>query len=133
MPEALGRAVRELAGRVDAGELDALWLFPPLRAGRRESGLVAATRFAGGERRSLLTVAYRAEETGRGIDYRSSFEEEGEAPADRLPRVMAGVSRRSPGEPGEPRRVRLEGDRGRLEELLRELEAPSRNEELPRE
>jgi hypothetical protein len=135
VPEALPRAVTEFLVRVPPQAVDRVWLFPPLRKGRREHGLVAASCFPGGspppgrpsaeregptraDRRVLVTLSYRAEETGKGIQFESRFEEEGEAPADRLPRVMAGVVRRAQTGAGEPMSVQGSGDPLRLSEAL---------------
>jgi len=138
VPEALPRAVTEFLARVSPQAVDRVWLFPPLRKGRREHGLVAASCFPGGspspgippagieggtkaDRRVLITLSYRAEETGKGIQFESRFEEEGEAPADRLPRIMAGVVRRAQAGAGEPMTVQGSGDSLRLSEALGEV------------
>lgn len=138
VPEALPRAVTEFLARVSPQVVDRVWLFPPLRKGRREHGLVSASCFPGDspppgsppegmegrsatDRRILVTLSYRAEETGKGIHFESRFEEEGEAPADRLPRVMAGVVRRAQTGSGEPVSVQGSGEPLRLSEALREV------------
>jgi hypothetical protein len=138
VPEAEHRALAELLARVPAGRVDGLWRFPPLRKGRRESGLLAAGLFAdepgepdGGAgvedapdpgRRILVTLAWRAEETGKGVTFETRFEEQGEAPHDRLPRVMTGVTRRMDEATGEPRYLSVGGDPALLEALREELE-----------
>ena len=111
--------------RLGAESLDRVWIFPPLVRGRREQGLVAASRFhpGGGERRLLFTAPYTAERTGRGLELASSLEEQGEAPPDRLPRVMDGVVRRSRDELGEAREVEIGGDPELFRELLGEFDA----------
>ncbi len=132
MAEALPRAVRALLEQVTPERVDRLWLFPPLRRGRREQGLVAASGWPGGitpkegvgDRRILATLAYRAEETGKGVTFEGRFHEEGEAPADRLPRIMAGVVRRTPAGAGEPVMVEGRGEAGRLAEGLAALGVP---------
>jgi hypothetical protein len=48
--------------------------------------------------------------------------EEGEAPPDRLPRVMQGVARRSEIDLGEPRTVEIAGDPGKFQELMDEFD-----------
>lgn len=136
MPEALLRAVNEFLARVPPRSVDRVWLFPPLRRGRREHGLVSASCFLdiphpemeevgqggeGADRRVLVTLSYRAEETGEGIRFESRFQEEGEAPADRLPRIIAGVVRRSRAGPGDPMSLRGGGDPSRLAEALDEV------------
>src|SRR5688572_15433948 len=115
-----------LGEKVGVAELDRLWIFPPLIRGRREWGLVAASVYMGGqdERRRLLSAPYVAERTGQGgLSVVHDLEEQGEAPADRLPRVMDGVVRRGGEEMGEPREVLIEGSAETFEELLKELES----------
>ena len=135
VPHALPRALRHLAEHLGPRALDRIWIFPPHRKGRRESGLIAAGCFdleaggesrteeeAGQERRRLVTLAYRAEETGTGVTFEPVVQEEGQAPDDRLPRVIEGVVQRSGEEYGEPRPVALGGDPEALETLLEELD-----------
>jgi hypothetical protein len=138
VPEAEFRALTDLLSQVPAERVDGLWRFPPLRKGRKESGLLAAGVFPEGAaastdaattttasdagRRVLVTLSWRAEETGRGVTYESTFQEEGEAPPDRLPRVMAGVVRRMDEATGEPRYLPVAGDAELLRALLKDLE-----------
>jgi len=110
VPGALPMALLHLEEHVPAPRIDRLWIFPPLARGRRESGLIAASCYAELDRRLLVTLAYLAEETGKGITFTPVLQEEGDAPEDRIPRVIAGVVRRSGGSPGEPRCVRIGGD-----------------------
>jgi hypothetical protein len=123
VPEALPRALESLRERMGAASLDRLWIFPPLRRGRRERGLIAISAFREGEeRRSLVTVTYVAEHSGKdGVRVETSFSHEGEAPADRFPAVMRGVVLRGGEERGEPREVEVAGSAETLEELLEEL------------
>ena len=68
VPEALPRVLIRLRDRLGVESLDRLWIFPPSRRGRRERGLVVVSEFLGTEeRRSLITVSYVAEHTGRGV------------------------------------------------------------------
>jgi hypothetical protein len=140
VPEAEVRALRELLTRVPPERLHGLWRFPPLRRGRRESGLMAAGVYpseegeppGGGEpgtdgrqepdRLVLVTLAWRAEETGKGVVFEPRFAEEGEAPPDRLPRVMAGVVRRMDEATGEPRYLSVGGDAATLRTLMEEMD-----------
>ncbi len=132
VPEALPRAVGTLLEHFSPDRVDRLWLFPPHRRGRREHGLVAASGWAegsppaerDGEGRVLATLAYRAEETGRGVTFESRFREEGEAPVDRLPRIMAGVVRRAPTGAGDPAVAEGRGEVRRLAEGLGALGVP---------
>lgn len=125
VPGALGLAVEHLAEKLGTHTVRSLWLFPPLRGRRREVGLVAvALGPAEEDRRSLVTVRYAAELTGRGVRFEPRLEAEGEAPADRLPRIIGGVVRRSELETGDPREVTVDGDaevlQGLVEELMKE-------------
>jgi hypothetical protein len=129
VPEAEGRALAELLSRVPAERVDALWRFPPLRRGRRESGLLAAALLPDPEvppeapaRHTLVTLAWRAEETGKGVTFEVAFEEEGAAPPELLPRVMTGVTRRMDEAAGEPRYLSVGGDPALLDALREELE-----------
>ena len=120
VPGAVAEALKRLRERVLPEQLDRIWIFPPLSDGRSESGVVAAGCFAGADRRILVTLSYRAEETGRGVTFHPRFQEEGEAPTDRLPRVMEGVVERSGVGFGPPRSTSLKGDPEALETLIRE-------------
>ncbi len=123
VPEALPRTLRMLSERVGIATIDRLWIFPPLVRGRKEWGLVAASAYTvEEERRRLLCAPYLAERTGQGLSVVHDLEEHGEAPSDRLPRVMDGVVRRAGDELGEPREVVLEGKPEVFEELMREFD-----------
>lgn len=123
VPEALPRALQQLRDRLGVEALDRLWIFPPMRRGRRERGLIAVCAFQEGEeRRQLITVTYTAEETGKeGVKVETGFTHEGEAPADRFPTVMKGVVLRGGEERGEPREVEIDGVAEKLDELLEEM------------
>ena len=119
VPGAVAEALTWLRQWVPPEQLDRIWIFPPLSDGRSESSVVAAGCFAGGDRRILVTLSYRAEETGRGVTFHPRFQEEGEAPTDRLPRVMEGVVERSGSGFESPRSTSLNGDPEALETLIR--------------
>lgn len=124
VPEAIPRTLQGLGRRLGAGTLDRLWIFPPMVRGRREWGLVAASRFLGegaDERRHLFTAPYTAERTGKGLTLDWQLVEQGEAPPDRLPRVMDGVVRRAGDDLGEAREVEIGGDADLFQALLEEL------------
>ena len=123
VPEALPKALERLREHLDVGTLDRIWIFPPLRRGRRERGLIAVCAFQEGEeRRSLITMTYAAEHTGKvGVTIETAFTHEGEAPADRFPTMMKGVVLRGGEERGEPREVEIGGSADRLDELLEEV------------
>ncbi|MCG6954989.1 MAG: hypothetical protein LJF04_03280 [Gemmatimonadetes bacterium] len=123
VPEALPRTLAGVRERLGADAVDRLWIFPPMRKGRRESGLVAVSVFGSGEeRRRLLTVAYTAERTGRGLTIEPVFTQEGEAPPELLPRVMEGVVRRSGEAHGDPREVTIGGDTDSFAALMDEFD-----------
>lgn len=123
VPEALPRTLVLARGRLGAERVDRLWIFPPIRRGRRERGLVAASLFLEGEeRRRIVTVAWTAERTGRSLTVDQAFHEEGDAPPELLPRVMEGVVRRAGEAYGEPREVEIGGDPDRFTALVDEFD-----------
>jgi hypothetical protein len=123
VPEALPRTLVLARERLGAERVDRLWVFPALKRGRREWGLVAASLFLDGEeRRRIVTVAYTAERTGRSLTVDHAFHEEGDAPPELLPRVMEGVVRRAGEEYGEPREVEIGGDPLRFGALVDEFD-----------
>lgn len=135
VPQALPRVVHLLGIRLGAEALDRIWLFPPLKQGRRESGLVAASCFIDARdedgRRRVVTASYRAEVSGTGFRVEPLLREEGLAPAAILHRVVRGVLVRSGLELGEPREVELGGSPEALSELMDEFDVEI--EEEPRE
>jgi len=123
VPEALPRSLIRVRDRLGVDTVDRLWIFPPVRKGRREQGLVAVSTFLVGEdRRVMITVAYTAEQTGTGVTFDTSFTQEGEAPPERFPSVMAGVVRRSGEGLGEAREVEIRGSAEKFEQLLEEVD-----------
>jgi len=123
VPEALPRTLIRLRERLGVDVIDRLWIFPPVRRGRREQGLVAVSTFQEGEeRRAMITVAYNAEHTGRGVTVEPTFTHEGEAPADLFPGVMDGVVRRSAEGSGDAREVEIDASAERFEALLEEFD-----------
>lgn len=123
VPEALPRTVRMLVDRLGAAAVDRLWLFPPLRRGRKEWGLVVASAFDDDEtRRRMHTARYVAERTGEGLSYEPDLAEEATLPPERFSRVLDGVARRAEEDLGDPRSVEVEGDPDRIRALLEELE-----------
>ena len=122
VPEAIPRTLQMMARRLGESEIDRLWVFPPLIVGRKERGLVAASCFTEDGARRLYTAAYSAERTGTNLSVEHGIAEEGQAPPDRLPRVMQGVVRRSEIDLGEPRMVEIAGDPAKLRALLDEFD-----------
>jgi hypothetical protein len=70
----------------------------------------------------MITVAYNAEHTGKGITVEPTFTMEGAAPAETFPPVMQGVVRRSGEGAQEPREVVIDGAASRFEELMEEYD-----------
>lgn len=124
VPEAIPRVLIRTRDQLGVPAIDRLWIFPPVRKGRREQGLVAVSTFLDDaeDRRSMVTVKYVAEHTGRGVTVTPSLTVEGEAPPDRFAAVIEGVVRRSGDELGEPREVEIDGDPARFEALLEEFD-----------
>ena len=132
VPEALPRTLVLARERLGAERVDRLWMFPALRRGRREWGLITVSLFLDGEeRRRIVTVAYTAERTGRSLTVDQAFHEEGDAPPELLPRVMEGVVRRGGEEYGEPREVEIGGDPLRFGALLDEFDPALLTKEQP--
>jgi len=123
VPEAIPRTLQMMARRLGESEIDRLWVFPPLIVGRKERGLVAASCFTEDGARRLYTAPYTAERTGTGLSVENGIAEEGQAPPDRLARVMQGVVRRSEMDLGEPRMVEIAGDPEKFMALLDEFDA----------
>jgi hypothetical protein len=121
VPDAVGRVLQGILDRYGGENVDRVWIFPPLIRGRRESGLVAFSGLTPDSfRRTLYTARYSAEltRTGGSVDYGISVE--GDAPPDRLSRVMDGVVRRSDLQLGDAREVEIRGDAERLRALIEE-------------
>ena len=124
VPEALPRVLIRVRDHFGSELIDRLWLFPPVRRGRREQGLVAVSTFLEGqERRAMVTVAYTAEHSGAGVSIETSFTQEGEAFSERFPAVMLGVVDRTRETPGEAREVEISGSGQKFEELMEDFDA----------
>ena len=123
VPEAIPRTLQMMARCLGESEIDRFWVFPPVMVGRKERGLVAASCFTEDGARRLYTSPYVAERTGTSLSVESGIAEEGQAPPDRLDRVMQGVVRRSDIDLGEPRMVKIAGDPEKLRALLDEFDA----------
>ncbi len=124
VPEALPRVLIRVRDHFGSELIDRLWLFPPVRRGRREQGLVAVSTFLEGqERRAMVTVAYTAEHSGAGVSIETSFTQEGEAFPERFPAVMLGVINRTRETPGDAREVEISGSGQKFEELMEDFDA----------
>ena len=123
VPEAVQQTLLVLEARVGVPAMDRLWIFPPLIKGRQERGLIALSAFSEeDERRRIITAAYNAERTGRGLTFEPVLMEEGTAPPDALDRIMNGVVRRTEVELGEPREAAIGGDSEAFETLRSEFD-----------
>lgn len=134
VPEAIPRGLQRLWAELGVETLDRIWIFPPLVSGRKESGLLAVSRFKEGDdpdRRVLSVLPYSAERSGKGLVLESSLEEHGEAPVDRLPRVMEGVVKRAESDLGEPREVEIGGSEERLLACLDDFDRDLLDPQLP--
>ena len=124
VPEALPRVLIRVRDHFGSELIDRLWLFPPVRRGRREQGLVAVSTFLEGqERRAMVTVAYTAEHSGAGVSIETSFTQEGEAFPERFPAVLLGVVDRTRETPGEAREVEISGSGQKFEEVMEDFDA----------
>ena len=124
VPEALPRVLIRVRDHFGSELIDRLWLFPPVRRGRREQGLVAVSTFLEGQqRRAMVTVAYTAEHSGAGVSIETWFTQEGEALPERFPAVMLGVVNRTRETPGEAREVEISGSGQKFEELMEGFDA----------
>lgn len=134
VPEAIPRGLQRLWAELGVETLDRIWIFPPLVSGRKESGLLAVSRFKEGDdpdRRVLSVLPYSAERSGKGLVLESSLEEHGEAPVDRLPRVMEGVVKRAESDLGEPREVEIGGSEESFLAFLADFDRALLDPELP--
>lgn len=123
VPEALPRTLIRLRDAIGVKTIDRLWIFPPIRSGRREQGLIAVSTFKGDEeRRGMFTVSYRAEHTGKGVTVEPMLTDQGEAPPDRFPPVMQGVVRRADEDGEEAREVDISASAQKFEELMEEFD-----------
>lgn len=134
VPEAVPRTVQQLGARFGPQALDRIWIFPPMISGRRERGLVTASRVsadAQDERRILVTASYFGERTGEGLTVEITIDDQGIAPPDRFPRVMEGAVRRAGEDLGDAREVQIDGDPEAFAALLDELGHDLLDPELP--
>lgn len=134
-PTLLLAVLEGVARYLPTGSLDELWIFPPRRSGEIESVVLVATAFVpdDAERRRILTahLTARRDELRKAARKRGAkpvepiVVEQGEAPADRIGRVVDGVMRRLDEELAAlpPRPVRIGGEESRWEELIAEIVA----------
>jgi hypothetical protein len=94
--EALARLLDAIAAEMPPEEVDAVWVFPPVRREGREHGIAVVSRVAGADRRSVYRARYLVGLAGgeRGkVSVRIELAAEG--PADLVPSVIEGVRRRA--------------------------------------
>jgi hypothetical protein len=114
--EGLARLLDEVAARMPAAEVEAVWAFPPLRREGREHGVAVVSRVAGDGRRRVYRARYSvglaAAERGK---VSIELEPAAEGPPELVAAVIDGVRRRAD-EAGEAELVDLtawkEGNRG---------------------
>jgi hypothetical protein len=119
--------LRGLPERFPLDSIDCVWIFAPHRGKLRESGFLVISLFpppaAGhGQDRTLVTLRYETDLTPAGKSRREDrIAEEGQAPAERIERVIAGVLARSGPDAVAPRLERIEGRAERWPEVLSRL------------
>jgi hypothetical protein len=93
--EALRRLLREIPAKIPVPRIDRVWIFSPRTTAARETGLVVLSLLGepphGPDRRQLVTIRYVAETVRGTLRRTDQAAEEGWAPADRIPRLIAGV------------------------------------------
>jgi len=95
LSEALTLLLREVPSSFPPEQVDRIWIFAPREIGSRESGLVVLSLLGGpGQRqdqRRLVTWHYEAVRERGGWKRKDAVLEQGLAPPERIPRLMAGV------------------------------------------
>ncbi len=123
--EALREVLRDLPRQVPVGRLERIWLFAPREIAGKESGLLVLSLFAASERpsgqRQVVTWRYEAERVRGRLQRSDLVAEEGWAPAERLPRLIAGVLARLGDESEHPRLEVIGGSEARWTALLEAL------------
>ena len=97
LTDALRAVIASIPGRLPVERLDRLWVFPPKEIGSRESGLVVIAALpdsphgSADTQRDLLTLRYESDRSRPRAVPRVVVTDQGSAPPDRIPRVIAGV------------------------------------------
>ncbi|CAN5746572.1 hypothetical protein BH23GEM6_BH23GEM6_12520 [soil metagenome] len=124
LSEALRLLLGEIPSRFPPEQMDRIWIFAPREIGSRESGLVVLSLLNGSgdrpEQRRLVTWHYEAVRDRGGWKRKDAVTEQGRAPHDRIPGMMAGVLARL----GDATEAPLEhsiGDRDRWSALMTSL------------
>ncbi len=106
----------ELSRRFSPDRIADVWLFPPLNGQQDSSEFVLFTGIGKAQER----VLYSAEIVSRNeMLVHQLVTEHGRAPANRIPKLVAGIQRRL-GEPVAVQHVPIGGDPGRWESLVAE-------------
>jgi hypothetical protein len=94
--DALARLLDAIAAEMPPEEVDAVWVFPPVRREGRDHGVAVVSRLAGEDRRLVYRARYLAGLAG-GERGKVSVELElaAEGPRDLVPSVIEGVRRRA--------------------------------------
>jgi hypothetical protein len=94
--DALARLLDAIAAEMPPEEVDAVWVFPPVRREGRDHGVAVVSRLAGEERRRVYRARYLVGLVG-GERGKVSVELElaAEGPRDLVPSVIEGVRRRA--------------------------------------
>lgn len=119
--EAVRQLLRQLPDSVPIETLDRVWVFAPRDLAGKESGLLVLTTLAedpAADRRRLLTLRYQAERVRGTLRVSPLLEEQGAAPADRMPRLIEGVIGRLRDQREDPAPFAVGGDPARWTELL---------------
>ena len=94
--DGLARLLDEVAARMPVAEVEAVWVFPPLRRGGREHGVAVVSRVAGDGRRRVYraryTVGLATAERGKVT---VELEPAAEGPPELVAAVIDGVRRRA--------------------------------------
>ena len=91
----LAALVEQLGRKIDVGTVDELWLFPTRRVSGVESTVFVLSLHDHDDWRRVLTAHVRATRNKRGDPaLETRLTEHATTPAERLPRVIAGVLRR---------------------------------------
>lgn len=90
------RVAHALAAQLAPDDIDAIWLFSPVRRDEREWGVAVVSRRAEDDRRRIYTASYmlvlRGRERGQ---YKVAIDEVGESPPTVLQDVLRGVQHRA--------------------------------------
>jgi hypothetical protein len=112
----LARLLEAVAAEMPAGEVEAVWAFPPVRREGREHGVAVVSRLAPEDRRRIYRARYSVGVSGgeRG-QVTVELEQAAEGPPDLVASVIEGMRRRAD-EAGEAELVDLTAWKAALDE-----------------